>query len=212
MAYFNWITEFNWVVSFCVCSTIDLYSRYFIGSKKSNILSCIVFQCFFICNSLYLITYNQSIDDYIINLQYLYGYFLYDIVNLFIYYMRDKNVIFIIHHTISIILLRSILTTGLRDYYYPTVLCLIAEIQNPVLNLKEFIVNYPLIKKYNKLLLFIMYLIFRIILFPIYAILVIRESLIIPINFNLIYLFFVLYFASVNWFIQMKNKFQIKFY
>lgn len=213
MTLLTYFTSIGWAISFCFCSSVDFYSGYFLGSKKSNIFSCIVFQCFFICNSISVLNQSElTKESAMLNLQYLYGYFLYDILNLFIYYKRDKNTLFIIHHVISIVLLRNVFIMELRNYHYPTILCLIAEIQNPIMNLKEFIVDYPTIKKYNKNLLFIMYFIFRIILFPIYAVLVIRESLPLNFNFNLVSLFFVLYLASLNWFLQMKNKFNITFY
>lgn len=200
----------NSLISFCICSTIDLYSRYFLGSKKSNILSCITFQCFFIYNCLYVLN-NLTFTNYYLNLEYLYGYFLYDLLNLIIYYKRDKNLLFIIHHLIAIIMLRNTFTINITNYHYPTMLCLIAEIQNPIMNLKEFLVPFPVIKEYNKKLLFIMYLIFRIILFPIYICLVIMYSLN-EWNITLISLGLVLYIVSFNWFLQMKNKFKINFY
>jgi len=200
----------SWLFSFCMCSTIDLYSRFFLGSKKSNIFTCISFQTYFIYNSI-LVLNNLTYTNYIINLEYLYGYFLYDILNLFIYYPRDKNTLFIIHHIIAIIMLRSVFTMNVINYYYPTMLCLIAEIQNPIMNLKEFLIPFPVIKEYNKKLLFIMYLIFRIILFPVYSYYVIMYSL--PeYNMYLISLSMLIYSMSCSWFIQMKNKFKIKFY
>lgn len=191
-----------WQFSFTFCAAIELYTSKFTSQVKANVISCIIFQMYFIVNCILFF-------DSKIHLDLLYGYFLYDTVNLFLHIDKAEKM-YIIHHILSLYIINYVsgLTLNQDQHYYITIISLISECQNPILNLKLLIQDYPDLKAINKILLYYMYFICRIILFPIYSL-----AFLFTMNFDYKFtLFFIcIYTMSFNWFLTMQRKFKIKF-
>lgn len=197
-----------WLLGFTFCASVELYTCKFTSQVKANIISCITFQIFFIINSI-LILNSSSHEDCQNNLDLLYGYFVYDTVNLFLH-LEKAELMYIFHHLLSIYIIDylSTLNSSQSLDYYITMISLISELQNPILNLKLLIQYYPRVKAINKMILYYMYFICRIILFPIYSL-----AFLYKLNFDYKFtLFFIcIYSMSFNWFLTMRQKFKVKF-
>lgn len=204
--YFNLKTKRHvmvmWWKSLAFCATVELYSLNFMTQVKANLMACIMFQLLFIVNSIYIL--NGTEDECKENLEYLYGYFFYDTINLLIN-MEDSLVVYVLHHIGSLYMLRRAINLDIPVPYYATMVGLIGEFQNPLLNLKHFIQQYQTIKNINKTLLYYMYLLCRIMLFPVFSLLFLYS---IKFDYLLFGLFLCFYGISVNWFVQMKKKFK----
>lgn len=192
-----------WWRSLAFCASIELYSLNFMSQVKANLMACIMFQLLFIVNSMYVLYKTE--EDCKENLEYLYGYFLYDTINLLIN-IEDSLLVYLLHHIGSLYMLRHTINLKLPVPYYATMVGLIGEFQNPILNLKHFVQNFPTIKNINKNVLYYMYFICRMILFPIYSMLFLYSLQ--EYDFLLFGMFLCFYAISVNWFVQMKKKFK----
>jgi hypothetical protein len=195
---------------FTLCAAIELYTRKITSQVKANIISCIIFQIYFIINtSLLILDTQQNYQNYQKTLDLLYGYFVYDTVNLFLH-LEKAEFMYIIHHILSLYIIDYISSLNLSEGldYYIIMISLISELQNPILNLKLLIQDYPMLKTINKMILYYMYFICRIILFPIYSF-----AFLYKLNFDYKFtLFFIcIYSMSFNWFLTMRKKFKMKY-
>ena len=89
------------------------------------------------------------------------------------------------------------------SFYLYNCICILAEIQNPILNLRHLTKGYPELKQLNKKALYWSYLIFRITLFPIFSASFLYYNQNIPYFYPLTLLFVMLYSVSVMWFQQI---------
>lgn len=195
--------------SFLFCASIELYASKFTTQVKSNILVCIIFQLYYIIHTIILVLNgNGNVTDCKDNLNLLYGYFFYDTVNLFLH-LNDAEFMYIFHHGLSLYIIDYAIKLNLttNNAMYISMIALISECQNPILNLKVFIQEYPELKRLNKMILYYMYFVFRIILFPIYSCLFLYTM-----KFDYIFtsFFLCIYTMSFNWFLTMHRKFQFK--
>lgn len=191
----------EWFQSFAICSVIQMYlEKSSLSKRKSQIIACILFQTYFVLVSLKLVyveyILNENTDmDIIKNLNNLYGYFIFDTIYLI---TENPQGLFIIHHIASLIII-SICRYNITPFH--NILCFLSEAQNPILNMRHLTSDYPVLKKLNNKLLFWTYLIFRIILFPIFSILFLMHYY----NSILLAIFTGLYSISIVWFIKI-NK------
>ena len=169
---------FNIFLSTSFCFIIHKLAKYMPINNNNNfyqnIITCIIFQLLFIYNSAKL-TYqgllnndnSQSIilkNDTFQNLDFLTGYFVYDIL-----YLLKTNYFspFLIHHFISILILHFIksfsISTNLIWLY--NALCFIGESTNPIINMRYLTKNTNYYN-FNIKLIYYTYLVIRIILFP----------------------------------------------
>lgn len=183
------------IYAFCFCSSIELYINKVTTQVKANIISCIIFQILFIVNSILILNTQVTQEECKNNLQLLYGYFFYGTINLLLN-LENAEFFYIIHHILSLYILSYISDLNLANPYYATSIALIGKFQNPILNLKVLIQDYPSLKKINKILFYYLYIVFRITLFPIYSILFLYS---IELNFTLIAFFICIYTMSFNW-------------
>ena len=161
----------NIVSSFLSCSTLHYFARYLPlrTPQAPNLITCIGFQLFFIGNAARLSCHNPptllTSEQTLHNLDYIYGYFLYDLGYLL---HTQPSSFFIIHHLIGIGILHCIQYIGapvsvVSEYNF---LCLIVELINPLLNLLPFVKQTPYYPFFLRMI-YDLYLVFRIILFPI---------------------------------------------
>ena len=193
------------VKSTIYCTAIHICTNSFHSKIKSlpNIVTCILFQSLFVYRagnllykSYYPNYYDQSIlaIDTIKNLDYLSGYFIYDILYLL---KTDPNSIFLIHHVIGLIMLYVIKKLGapldlLNSY---NAISFIAEITNPFLNMRYITKNTSYYSLNLKLILFT-YTLFRMLAFPI-----VSFDLLLRLNSKTLWLSFsAIYIMSVVWF------------
>lgn len=136
----------------------------------ANLMTCVVFQLFFLANCIRLLGMppnEEASQGTLTNLDYLYGYFIYDFVYLF--RINPKN-IFILHHMVSMIIIHLIHYIGVpfHTIYNYTMICLLLECANPLLNARHFLVNtnvYPLFMKIT----YYVFVLSRMILLPVYV-------------------------------------------
>jgi hypothetical protein len=168
-----------------------------------NIVTCILFQSSFVFRSAILLyqsyhrrRYDQQLvaNDTLQNLDYLMGYFIYDILYLL---KTEPTSLFIVHHLIGLCMILTIKQFGapldlLKDY---NAVCLISEITGPILNLRYITKNTPYYSLNMKLILFT-YTLFRMIAFPLVA-----SELLTKIKSNtLLGSFVTVYMMSAVWF------------
>ena len=184
-----------------------------------NIVTCILFQSSFVFRSAILLyqsyhrrRYDQQLvaNDTLQNLDYLMGYFIYDILYLL---KTEPTSLFIIHHLIGLCMILTVKQFGksysikqplatdqvagapldlLKDY---NAVCLISEITGPILNLRYITKNTPYYSLNMKLILFT-YTLFRMIAFPLVA-----SELLTKIKSNtLLGSFVTVYMMSAVWF------------
>lgn len=200
----------NWFRSFSFCSVIEMYlERTGLDRRKANIISCILFQSYFVFVGfkLLLLEYLGSNvkNDTLQNLDDIYGYFVFDTIYLI---TENPQILFIVHHIASFIIILIIRNyiSALGDetpFYLYNCICILAEIQNPILNLRHLTRGYPELKELNKKALYYSYLIFRITLFPIFSASFLYYNQDIPYFYPLTLLFVMLYSVSVMWFQQI---------
>lgn len=168
-----------------------------------NAITCILFQSSFVLRSLISLyqsyhrrRYDQQVvaADTLHNLDYLIGYFIYDI--LFLLKTNPKS-LFIVHHLIGLLIIFVIKQIGvpldLLKHY--NAICLISEITNPVLNLRYITKNTPYYSLNMKLILFT-YTLFRMIAFPL-----VSSEILPKLDSKLLWgSFITIYAMSVVWF------------
>jgi hypothetical protein len=166
-----------WLSSFIACSfgNIVLKSVGFDYRKSGDLVSTI-FQMNFLYNTSVLIFNNvfynvSSQEATLLNLQELYGYFIYDITVILFSENPEKLRLYLIHHTITLLSIDAISTHDLggSSNLYLNLVCFAAELPSPLINTRIFFDN--------KRLLSPVYFFSRIVLFPI-------ASFMFLINFN----------------------------
>lgn len=210
------VSILNWFRSFSLCSVIEMYlERAGLDRRKANVISCILFQSYFIYTGFKLLLLElvsseptthsvikqatlQNIDD-------IYGYFVFDTIYLI---TQNPQTLFICHHIASFFIISIVRnyidnSTSNHSFYLYNCICILAEIQNPILNLRHLTRNFPYLKKLNKKALYYSYLIFRITLFPIFSASFLYYNQNIPYFYTLSILFVMLYSVSVMWFEQI---------
>jgi hypothetical protein len=168
-----------------------------------NIITCILFQSSFVLRSAILLyqsyhrrKYDQQIvaNDTLQNLDYLMGYFIYDILYLL---KSEPTSLFIVHHLIGLCMIITIKQYGapldLLKHY--NAICFIAEVTSPIINLRYITKNTPYYSLNMKLILFT-YTLFRMITFPLVC-----SELLSKLNSKLLWGSFVtIYMMSSIWF------------
>jgi hypothetical protein len=168
-----------------------------------NAITCILFQSSFVFRSLVSLfqsyhrrQYDQQIvaNDTLQSLDYLTGYFLYDILFLL---KTNPRSLFILHHIIGLVMISVIKYIGfpveLLKHY--NAICVISEITNPVLNLRYLTKDTPYYSLNMKLILFT-YTLFRVIAFPL-----VSNELLPKLNSKILWgSFITVYFMSLVWF------------
>lgn len=202
----------NWFNAFGVCSVIEMYlERFGFNRRKANIISCILFQMYFVYIGFKLLLFEylgsnvknntlQNIDD-------IYGYFVFDTIYLI---TENPQTLFICHHIASffiISIIRNYIASLNNEttFYLYNCICILAEIQNPILNLRYLTKGNIKLKRLNKQALYYSYLIFRITLFPIFSASFLYYNQNIPYFYPLTVLFILLYSVSVMWFQQIRG-------
>ena len=168
-----------------------------------NIITCILFQSSFVFRSaisLYQSYHRRRYDQQIVandtlqNLDYLMGYFIYDILYLL---KTEPTSLFIVHHLIGLCMILTIKQYGapldLLKHY--NAICVIAEITSPILNLRYITKNTRYYSLNMKLILFT-YTLFRMIAFPL-----VSSELLSKLNSNTLWgSFITIYMMSLVWF------------
>ncbi len=168
-----------------------------------NIITCILFQSSFVFRSaisLYQSYHRRRYDQQIVandtlqNLDYLMGYFIYDILYLL---KTEPTSLFIVHHLIGLCMILTIKQYGapldLLKHY--NAICVIAEITSPILNLRYITKNTRYYSLNMKLILFT-YTLFRMIAFPL-----VSSELLSKLNSNTLWgSFITIYIMSLVWF------------
>jgi hypothetical protein len=171
--------------------------------ESPNLLTCILFQSSFVfCSAISLYQsyhrrkYDQQIvaNDTLQNLDYLMGYFIYDILYLL---KTEPTSLFIVHHLIGLCMIITIKQYGapldLLKHY--NAICVISEITGPVINLRYITKNTPYYSLNMKLILFT-YTLFRMIAFPL-----VSFELLSKLNSNTLWgSFVIIYMMSALWF------------
>lgn len=158
------------VMSAVSCGTLHYLFRCipFKTREAANLLTCTVFQIYFVfqaCRLLFSEPSDQVSDGTLVNLSYLYGYFIYDLIYLL---KTDYTSPFIIHHLVGMIILHRIKQIGapisLLTHY--NMICVLGEVTSPFLNLRHFFKNTRLFPFWMRGIYYL-YFISRIIAFPI---------------------------------------------
>ena len=184
-----------------------------------NIVTCILFQSSFVFRSaisLYKSYHRRRYDQQVVandtlqNLDYLMGYFIYDILYLL---KTEPTSLFIVHHLIGLCMITTIKKYGapldlLKDY---NAVCVVSEITGPILNLRYITKNTPYYSLNMKLIL-ITYTLFRMIAFPLVA-----TELLSKLNSNLllgsfaaVYMMSAVWFKKIIWMTLFNNFNNIK--
>jgi hypothetical protein len=186
-----------------------------------NIFSCIVFQLLFIFNSVKLtyqsLTSNPSNENInvlqtntIQNMDFLIGYFVYDIYHLC---KTSYTSPFLLHHVIGILILNSLKRFNIPAdliWLYNT-LCFIGESTNPIINARYF-TKGTTYYNFNVKLIYYTYLLIRMIMFPGFSYLFFKSiyNKLDTFSYNsLKYMFIIIYSMSLFWFRKiyfMKKK------
>ena len=201
----------NWISGFVGCSVIQMYiEKTGVSKRKANTITCILFQMFFIYNAfinLYLEWYNLYTQDELAqltlyNMNNIYGYFIYDMVYML---FEHPNIMFLIHHFLSLIIIDTIKKIGVNGpMYHHNIICFLGEVTNPFLNMRYVLHDYPYLKKINQKIIYYTYFTFRIVLFPLFSILFLIQR---SANhfLTLFLLFSIIYGVSIMWFHKITN-------
>jgi hypothetical protein len=201
----------QWVQSFMICSTIQLYSEKAVESvRNARYITCILFQIYFVSSAAYIVwcgflgskNYFELRDLTIQNINDIYGYFVYDIVYILIDY---PDATYIIHHIVSMLIAEAGKGMGVDETFYHNLICVFLETPSPFLNLRYIIRDYyPKLKGVNNGIIYWSYLLCRIIAFPIiysFFIKEIKEDYIYSVSTG----FALIYVASVMWFLKISK-------
>ena len=214
------LLSFNWLRGFAGCSVIQMYIEMtgIISRKHANIIACILFQTFFVYKASMLLYYEMfgviSIDDLkiqtLINLDDIYGYFIFDTIYMVKEYSIKKKLLFITHHIAALVIINTVKLTlnNYENLFYHNMICFLGEVTNPILNMRQLTFNYPTLKKLNQSAMYYTYLAFRIILFPIFSLKFLINYSKDTDTFNyyiLLSIFIGLYGMSCIWFKQIIN-------
>ena len=178
-----------------------------------NIVTCILFQSSFVFRSAislyksYHSRYDQQVvaNDTLQNLDYLMGYFIYDILYLL---KTEPTSLFIVHHLIGLCMITTIKKYGapldLLKHY--NAVCVVSEITGPILNLRYITKNTPYYSLNMKLIL-VTYTLFRMIAFPLVAseLLSKLNSNVLLGSFATVYMMSALWFKKIIWMTLFSN-------
>jgi hypothetical protein len=183
--------------------------------ESPNLLTCILFQMYFILRSSFTVYQSLLPEQYstalvststLEQVDYLIGYFIYDIIYLFYRHPRSP---FIIHHLIGFIMLFSMKWIGIPNEYlfHSNAICVLGEITNPILNLRTFTKGtsyYDL----NMKMVGITYFLFRMIGFPAvsYPLLKHMQSKPLWFCFGSIYIMSMIWFKKIVYMILYPKK------
>jgi hypothetical protein len=197
----------NRFISALSCTVIHGLSRRipFRTPNSANLITCITFQSFFVVQAIRLFFRSptqETLEQSITNLDYLYGYFLYDIGYLL---CTNPFSAYMIHHGlgISLIYVMQQYNPPLHLLSLSNAICVIIEIVSPFLNILPFAKQtsyYPILLRF----IYHLYFVFRIFLFPMtstYLISNIRST-------ALAGFLSVLYTMSLFWFRKMHHMVQ----
>jgi hypothetical protein len=166
----------------------------------SNLLTCIGFQTPFMAYSIWTCFQKITFSMISNNLEYMYGYFFYDLCYLL---QTDPFSIYVPHHiiaTTSIYLLQmEKLSPSLA--LYSNLIVIMLEISTPLLNSLSFL-QHPRYRSILLRLTYYLYFMTRIVLFPYFQL-----QLLPHIRSRLLSIFFVIiYSANLAFFYQLKQK------
>ena len=155
----------NSILGFLSCTTLHtLYRSIPLRTPRAaNLLTCITFQTFFVTNAIRIYFY-PSTEATSNNLDYLVGYFGYDLLYLL---QTHPYSIYVVHHFIGLGLIHMIQKIGIPTHLLGeyNAVCISLEVVNPFLNLLSFAKHtsyYPMLLRFN----YNLYILFRIIMFP----------------------------------------------
>ena len=178
-----------------------------------NIVTCILFQISFVFRSAislyksYHRRYDQQVvaNDTLQNLDYLMGYFIYDILYLL---KTEPTSLFIVHHLIGLCMIATIKKYGapldLLKHY--NAVCVVSEITGPILNLRYITKNTPYYSLNMKLIL-VTYTLFRMIAFPLVASKLLSKlnSIVLLGSFATVYMMSAVWFKKIIWMTLFNN-------
>ena len=197
--------------SFLGCWLLDrVFYSYSNNAKFSNVLTCWVYQVYFLLNTLRLLIRSSKEDSYTLcietekSLDTLSGYFFYDMFAILFSSFGLMSFGYLFHHILGITMIQSLKYLGITPphVFYYNLYCFIAEFQNPFSQM--FILSHE--TKYEKIsrtVYFYVYALFRVILFPIVNRVVYAKNRTIQVQFaqvifvcsDLIYIASLFYFA-----------------
>lgn len=189
----------NSIIGFLSCTTLHTLYRGipFRTSRAANLLTCITFQVFFVANAI-RIYFNPSVEATSDNLDYLVGYFGYDLLYLL---QTNPYSLYMVHHLIGLGLVHMIQKMGIPTHlvHEYNAICISLEFVSPLLNIMTFAKQtsyYPMLLRFN----YKLYILFRVILFPIISY-PLRSHFSSPWVWTC---FFAIYSMSVGWVWKMR--------
>jgi len=205
------LISLQWMQSFIVCSAIQLYSEKVLGSvRNARYITCTLFQIYFVSSAFCIVWWGflGSKDHFelreltIQNINNIYGYFVYDMVYIMIDY---PDATYIIHHIVSMLIAEAGKSMGVDETFYHNLICVSLESPSPFLNLRYLIKDYyPSLKNVNNGVIYWLYLLCRIVSFPIiyfFFIKEIKEDYVYGVSTG----FGLIYVASVMWFLKISK-------
>ena len=190
----------NPIIGLLSCTTLHTLFRGipFRTSRAANLLTCITFQTLFVANAIRIYYFDPSVEATSNNLNYLVGYFCYDLMYLI---QTNPYSLYMIHHCIGLGLVHMIQKMGIpthlvHDY---NAICISLEFVSPLLNLLQFAKHtsyYPMLLRFN----YKLYILCRVILFPVISY-PLRSHFSSP---WILTCFFAIYGMSIGWVWKMR--------
>ena len=215
----NHINHINHIIKSSIyCGGIHSLTSLLLTSHITNlpnIVTCILFQSSFVFRSaisLYKSYHRRRYDQQVVandtlqNLDYLMGYFIYDILYLL---KTEPTSLFIVHHLIGLCMITTIKKYGapLELLKHYNAVCVVSEITGPVLNLRYITKNTPYYSLNMKLIL-LTYTLFRMIAFPLVAtdLLSKLNSNVLLGSFAAVYMMSAVWFKKIIWMTLFNNS------
>ena len=150
-----------WLSSFLACSIGKMFLTNFgFNYRKSGALVSTIFQMNFLYSTFKLLISSGNQEETVSNLQDLYGYFVYDIVDILMSDNTEKLRMYIIHHCVTCMAIDTVTGSNLENTtFYINLVCFAAELSSPLINTRVFF--------NNKKLLIHVYFISRVVVLPI---------------------------------------------
>jgi len=192
-------------ISALSCGAFHYLCRFlpFKTRNASNLLTCTLFQTYFVfqaCRLLFSEPSDQVSEQTLVNLSYLYGYFIYDLIYML---KTDPTSPFMVHHLVGIMILHRIRQIGapipLLAHY--NAICVLGEVMSPFLNTRHFFKNtwlYPIWMRG----IYYAYFISRIVAFPIVSSSLVHQLR----SYELAGTLVIVYGMSLFWFYEMHKK------
>lgn len=203
------VIQFGWLAAFSGCYFIQRALEYTgISGNYSNIFSCIVFQFYISTKALALILFgNISNENTLLVLHNLYGYFIYDLAILVFHDYTPNKKMYIIHHTVSCLLINTLITNKNWSNFYGILFIFLTESTGPFTNLNIVLKNHPNLRILNLKITKYYFMISRILLLPIVAINFMNNFIVEKTIFYTVYSTFAMIYAmNINWAIKLFNK------